>query len=64
MTVLVPWVAVARHGCSPVFLAAGLLLEAACQGLYAFGVAPPLAARRKDPLHYFEASGDPVLCTD
>jgi hypothetical protein len=42
-------------------LAAGLLLEAVCQGLYAFVVAPPLAARRKDPLHYCEASGDPVL---
>ena len=61
MTVPVPRVAGKTARLFAGFLAAGLLLEAACQGLYAFGVAPPLAARRKDPLHYFEASGDPVL---
>ena len=42
-------------------LAALGLLEAACQALYAFGVAPQLAAQRNDPAHYYEASGDPVL---
>ena len=42
-------------------LAAGLLLEGACQALYAFAVAPPLAAQRNDPAHYYEASDDPVL---
>ena len=42
-------------------LAAGGLLEAACQALYAFGVAPQLAAQRNDPAHYYEASADPAL---
>ncbi|MGD9781880.1 MAG: SGNH/GDSL hydrolase family protein [Kiritimatiellia bacterium] len=42
-------------------LAAGVLLEGACQALYAFGVAPQLAAQRNDPAHYCEASDDPTL---
>lgn len=42
-------------------LAAGLLLEGACQALYAFSVAPQLAAQRSDPAHYCEASDDPAL---
>ena len=42
-------------------LLAGVLLEGACQALYAFGVAPQLAAQRSDPAHYYEASGDPAL---
>ena len=42
-------------------LAAGLLLEGACRALYAFAVAPQLAAQRNDPAHYYEASDDPVL---
>jgi|GEM_PF-2095014 hypothetical protein len=42
-------------------LAAGGLLEAACQALYAFGVAPQLAAQRSDSGHYYEASDDPAL---
>lgn len=42
-------------------LAAGLLLEGACQALYAFAVAPRLAAQRNDPAHYYEASDDPGL---
>ena len=42
-------------------LAAFGLLEAACQALYACGVAPQLAAQRNDPAHYYEASDDPVL---
>lgn len=43
------------------FLAAGVLLEGACQALYAFAVAPQLAAQRSDPAHYYEASDDPAL---
>ncbi len=42
-------------------LVAGVLLEGACQALYAFVVAPQLAAQRSDPAHYYEASGDPAL---
>ncbi|MGD9612929.1 MAG: SGNH/GDSL hydrolase family protein [Kiritimatiellia bacterium] len=42
-------------------LAAGILLEGACQALYALGVAPQLAAQRNDPTHYYEASDDPTL---
>ena len=42
-------------------LAAGLLLEGACRALYAFAVAPQLAAQRNDPAHYYEASDDPAL---
>lgn len=42
-------------------LAAGLLLEGACQALYAFAVAPQLAAQRNDPAHYYEASDDSAL---
>lgn len=42
-------------------LGAGVLLEGACQALYAFAVAPQLAAQRNDPAHYFAESGDPAL---
>lgn len=43
-----------------VLLVAGGLLELAGQALYAFSVAPQLAAQRNDPAHYYEASDDPV----
>ena len=42
-------------------LVAGVLLEGACQALYAFVVAPQLAAQRHDSAHYYEASDSPAL---
>lgn len=38
-----------------------VLLELACQVLFACMVAPQLAAQRNDPLHYYTASDDPAL---
>lgn len=42
-------------------LAAVVLLEAACQVLFARAVVPQLEARRNDPLHYYAPSDDPRL---
>lgn len=38
-----------------------VLLELACQAFYAFYVGKKLAAQQQDPLHYYQASEDPVL---
>lgn len=55
----------ARMKLSAVLIGAGcgwLLLELACQVLYAVVVVPRLEAQRNDPLHYYMASDDPALC--